>query len=332
MGEAPQSTLSVEPIAKRPEPAVLAHTVRTGLVESLHRGSAIAVDESGAVLYQIGDVDRVIFYRSAIKPLQALVALRVGTSLSVEEIAITCASHSAYPIHIAFVRKILGDVGLDETALQTPVDWPLGRGARDLLVAAGHREKRRIWHNCSGKHAGWIAACRTAGWDHTEYLSPDSNLQQEVLEIVRDATGVDPAPTGIDGCGAPTLRGSVRGLAQAFARLSSDPQYAATANAVHRFPALSGSNDRPDGKLGAWWDGPIKAGAQGLIGAGRHGVGVAVRSESGDGDIAVLALIAVAAKLGLLSPAALDALSDTSAPAVLGGGTAVGTIEPVMQP
>lgn len=311
---------------------MLAHTVRSGLVESLHRGSAIAVDADGQVLYELGNVDRPIFYRSAIKPLQGLVALRVGVPFSAEEIAITCASHSAYPIHLAYVRKILGDVGLDEAALQTPLDWPLGIGARDLVVAAGHRDRKRIWHNCSGKHAGWIAACRTAGWNHAEYLAPASPLQREVFEIVSDATGVEAGPTGIDGCGAPTLRGSVRGLAQAFARLSSDPQYAATANAVHRFPALAGSNDRPVGSLSAWWDGPIKAGAQGLIGAGRHGIGIAVRSESGNEDVAVLALIAAASELGLLSTAALDGVADAAAPAVLGGGTAVGTIEAVMQP
>lgn len=333
MGETPQSTKrSAQPIAERLEPALLAQTVRSGVVESLHRGGAIAVDTAGRVLFELGDVDRPIYYRSAIKPLQALVALRVGVQLSDEEIAITCASHSGYPIHLAYVRKILSDVGLDEEALQTPPDWPLGSGARDLAMIAGRRQKRRIWHNCSGKHAGWLAACRTAGWDSEEYLSPQSPLQQAVLEIVSEATAMDSTYTGIDGCGAPTFRGSVRGLARAFAKISAEPEYSATARAVHRFSALAGSNDRSDGQLSAWWDGPIKAGAQGLIGAGRHGIGIAVRSESGDGDIAVVGAIAVARKLGLLSQAALDALADRARPPVLGGGMRVGTIEPVMQP
>ncbi|NND04409.1 MAG: asparaginase [Acidimicrobiia bacterium] len=310
---------------------MLAHTVRSGLPESLHRGAAVAVDGDGQVLYELGNIDRPIFYRSAIKPLQALVALRVGVKLTDEEIAITCASHSGYPIHLAYVRKILSDVGLGEDALQTPFDWPLGVGARDLVIAAGHRRKQRIWHNCSGKHAGWIAACLTAGWDHTQYLSPDSPLQREILEIVHDATALDPKPTGVDGCGAPTLLGSVRGLARAFATLSSEPEYAATARAVHRFSGLVGSNDRADGRLSAWWDGPIKAGAQGLIGAGRRGVGIAVRSESGNEVVAVLGLIAVARELGLLSKVALEALAGVAAPPVFGGGEPVGTIEPVMQ-
>ncbi len=91
------------------------------------------------------------------------------------------------------------------------------------------------------------------------------------------------------------------------------------------------SNDRADGKLAAWWDGPVKAGAQGLIGAGRHGIGIAVRSEAGSGDIAVIGLIAVMRHLELLSPVAIDALAEQATPPVLGGGGPVGVIEPALR-
>lgn len=306
---------------------MLANTVRSGLIESLHRGSAIVVDSSGKVLFEYGDPDRPVFYRSAIKPLQALVALRHGVALAPEEIAVTCSSHDGFPIHIALVKNILSDSGLTPDALQTPPDWPLGKEAAVALRVAGAQEPSPIWHNCSGKHAGWLAACQQAGWNPATYLEPDHPLQQEVLDIVHDATNVDPSPIGIDGCGAPTLRGSVRGLANAFARISSEAQFAATAIPVHRFPSLVAGNDRPDGKLGAWWGGPLKAGAQGLLGAGRHGIGVAVRSEAGSGDIAVVAAIAVMAHMGLLSDAAVEALSEVAAPPVLGHGEPVGTIQ-----
>lgn len=309
---------------------MLAHTVRSELTESRHRGSAIAVDAAGRVLLEYGEPDRPIFYRSAIKPLQAMVALRAGVPLSPEEVAVMCSSHSGLPVHIALVRKILADVGLTPDALQTPVDWPLGATAAAAVRAAGYVRPRRIWHNCSGKHAGWLAACRRAGWNHATYRAPDHPAQVMTLEIVRDATGLDPTPTGIDGCGAPTLRGSIRGLAAAFARLSSDPEFAAAAVPTHRFPGLVGGNDRPETKLAAWWDGPMKAGAQGLLGAGRHGVGVAVRSEAGSVEIAVIAMIAVLRHLELLSAAAVDALTAIATPAVLGHGEPVGTIQPVM--
>ena len=310
---------------------MLAHTVRSGLIESLHRGSAVAVDSSGRVLFEYGDPDRPVFYRSAIKPLQAIVGIRVGSGLSPEEVAITCASHSAFPIHVALVEKILHDADLTADALQTPPDWPMGQAAVAAIHAAGHDTPRSIWHNCSGKHAGWLAACQAAAWDPGTYLEPDHPLQQTILDIVRDATKLEPTPTGIDGCGAPTLRGSIRGLATAFAQISCDIAYAPTATAMHRFPSLVASNDRADGKLAAWWDGPVKAGAQGLLGAGRHGIGLAVRSESGSSEIAVVAMVAVMRHLGLLSAAAIDALADVAAPPVLGRGEPVGTIEAALQ-
>ena len=310
---------------------MLAHTVRSGLIESIHRGSIAVVDASGAVLLEHGTPERPIFYRSAIKPLQATVALEQGVDLSDEELAVTCASHDGLPVHEAIVRKILDSCGLDESALQTPPDWPMGEAARMIVVRAGSHEKRKIWHNCSGKHAGWLATCVHAGWDTATYRDPSHPLQRRVVEIVGDATGVDPTPVGIDGCGAPVLRGNVLGLARAFAQLSSDPSYERVSRAVHRFPSLVGG-DRPESRLAAWWDGPIKAGAEGLIGAGRHGVGIAVRSESGSGQVALIGLVAAARHLGLLSEAALEAVAAIAAPPVLGHGKRVGEIEPVAIP
>ena len=307
---------------------MLAHTVRSGLIESIHRGSIAAVDASGSVLFELGAPDRPIFYRSAIKPLQAVVALEQGVDFSDEELAVTCASHDGLPVHEAMVNKILADCGLDESALQTPPDWPMGEAARARVLRAGNVEKRRIWHNCSGKHAGWLATCVRAGWDPTTYREPNHPLQRRVVEIVGDATGIDPTPVGIDGCGAPVLRGNVLGLARAFAQLSSDPSYERVSRAVHRFPALVGG-DRPESRLAAWWDGPVKAGAEGLIGAGRHGIGVAVRSESGSGRVALIGLVAAARHLGLLSEAALEAVAAIASPPVLGHGKQVGAIEPV---
>lgn len=71
----------------------------------------------------------------------------------------------------------------------------------------------------------------------------------------------------------------------------------------------------------------MKGGAQGLLGGGRNGVGIAVRSEAGSGQIAVVAFIEVASRLGLLSEAAQQALAEDAAPAVLGHGRQVGTIQ-----
>jgi L-asparaginase II len=150
----------------------------------------------------------------------------------------------------------------------------------------------------------------------------------QIRVAVAEASGVDPEPVGVDGCGAPTLRGSVRGLAQAFARLTEDARFAEAATAMRRYPALVADNLRGDGRLGAWWGGPVKVGAEGVIAAGRHGIGIGVKSHEGSYSVAVTALMETIRRLELLPRAAWDSLRDVALPSVLGGGLSVGSLEP----
>ena len=301
-------------------------TVRTGLAESIHDVSVFATNTAGEELYRSGDPDRPLFYRSAVKPLQATAALESGMDLPPEHLAVACASHSGWPAHISIVRLMLHEAGLDEDALQCPAVWPLSQAARDLQFRRGVRSAQRVFHNCSGKHAAMLAACIARGWPIDSYLNPDHRLQQEIVEVVAEATGIRPEPVGIDGCGAPTMRGSVRGLATAFAQLSSNPRYERAASATSRFPSLVADNERADGKLARWWGGPVKVGAQGQIGIGRHGIGIAVKAEAGESAVAVAAVIAAADDLGLLPDAMGSGLAGEAAPPVLGGGVPVGEL------
>ncbi len=301
-------------------------TVRTGLAESIHDVAVVAVDADGTELYRSGDPDVPLFYRSAVKPFQATVALEAGLSLPVEHLAVASASHGGWPVHVAIVRSILADTGLNESALQCPPSWPLSQGAKDVQVRRGIRSPKRVFHNCSGKHAAMLGACVVQGWPIETYLDPDHPLQRRIVELVTDATGIRPEPVGIDGCGAPTLRGSVRGLARAFANLSSSERCRPAANAVSRFPSLVADNSRPDGKLARWWGGPVKVGAEGQVGIGRHGIGVAAKAVDGKPEAAVAGVIAAADELGLISDVMRDALETEAAPPLLGGGKPVGAL------
>jgi L-asparaginase II len=301
-------------------------TVRTGLAESIHDVSVIAIDADGTELYRSGDPDRPLFYRSAVKPFQTTVALEAGLSLPTEHIAVASASHGGWPVHIAIVRSILADAGLDESALQCPPSWPLSQGAKDVQVRRGIRSPKRVFHNCSGKHAAMLGACMVQGWPIETYLDPDHPLQRQIIELVTEATGIRPEPVGIDGCGAPTLRGSVRGLARAFANLSSSERCRPAANAVSRFPSLVADNSRPDGKLARWWGGPVKVGAEGQVGIGRHGIGIAAKAAAGKPEAAVAGVIAAADELGLIPDVMRNALETETAPPVLGGGKPVGAL------
>ncbi len=301
-------------------------TVRTGLPESFHDVSVLAVDSAGNELFRSGDPDRPLFYRSAVKPLQATVALEAGLDLYPEHLAVACASHSGWPAQIAIVRAMLTNAGLDEVALQCPAVWPLSQEARDLQHRRGVAGPRPVFHNCSGKHAAMLAACLENGWSVDSYLDPAHPLQLRIVDIVEMATGIRPEPVGVDGCGAPTMRGSVRGLATAFATLTSNERFAAATSATSRFPSLVADNSRADGMLGRWWGGPVKVGAEGQVGIGRHGIGIAAKARAGRSDVAVAAAIAAATELGLVSDAMLAGLAAEVAPPVLGGGLPVGSL------
>jgi L-asparaginase II len=304
-------------------------TIRSGEIESTHEVSVVATDSNGNVIRSWGEQDFTFFYRSAIKPFQATVTLEAGAQLTAEQLAVTCSSHGGYPIHRGLAMATLVQAGLSENDLQCPPLWPRDTQAKDVLVAAGHRRPRKLFNNCSGKHSGWLAASAAQGWETSTYLKQSHPIQQRVVTLIKEVTGVDPEPIGVDGCGAPTPRGDLAGLARAFSTLSTDTRFAAPALAMKRFPALVSSNNLNEGKFAAWWGGPVKGGAQGLIAAGRNGIGLAAKSHEGDVDKAIAALVESIRQLGMLSAVAQEALVDVAHVPVLGGGNQVGTIEPI---
>lgn len=302
-------------------------SVRSGLAETFDDVSAVAIDANGTTLLSSGDVDSAFYYRSAIKGLQALAAIETGLDLPTEHLALACASHGGTPAHVAIVRQMLRDAGLDESALRTTPGRPRSKQADRALIAHGDRTSRPVLHNCSGKHAGWLAACVRAGWPTDTYLEPDHPLQQRIIEITTQRTGIDPTPTGIDGCGAPTLRGDVVGLANAFLAIETDEDLRPVKTAMARYGSLVSDNCDNDGRVGAMWGGPQKVGAEGCFGMSRAGVAIATKSWSGDSRNAVMAALHVADRIGLLTTAMRDALQPQLAPPVIGAGRPVGALE-----
>jgi L-asparaginase II len=296
-------------------------------MESVEDVSVVATDGDGTILFESGSPDTPLYYRSAIKPFQALAAARAGLRLPDEHLAVTCSSHGGFPVHLAIVEAILTDHGLTTDDLGCSSGRPSAMAAHNLQVQRGRLSAERLFHVCSGKHAGWLAACTVAGWDTTTYLDPDHPLQRSIAGIIYDLTGIDPEPLGVDGCGAPAPRGSLAGLAKAFARLGSDPELAPMARSMARFGALVADNIGPDGRTGLWWGGPQKVGAEGLFAMTRGGVTLAAKSHSGRAEVAVAAALVTAERIEALSPAMSEALADQMLPPVLGSGRVVGHME-----
>src|SRR5215212_2336609 len=95
----------------------LVDVTRGPLVESRHRGAISVIDADGGVVLSVGDVDRPVFPRSAIKALQTMPLVESGIAdklrLTDEEIALACASHSGEPDHAATAARMLAKAGCD---------------------------------------------------------------------------------------------------------------------------------------------------------------------------------------------------------------------------
>jgi L-asparaginase II len=298
--------------------------VRSGLSESFDNVAVVALDPDGTTLFSSGTVDQPMFYRSAIKPFQAIASRRFGLDLPPEHLAIACASHGGYPTHLALVGRILDDHGYTAADLRCTPGRPLAPDADRYQASRGRIAPERIFHNCSGKHAGWLAACAVADLDPRSYLDPHHPLQVASMDTMREYSGADPRPVGVDGCGAPTLRGTVRTLATAFARLTAEPEAQPVAAAMSTYGALVADNQRPDGRLAITWGGPVKVGAEGSVAMASNGLAIAAKSESGTSEMAVAGALHAAQIIGVLADSMAAGLSDEISPPVFGGGRQVG--------
>jgi L-asparaginase II len=304
---------------------VVVGEVRSGLIEARHPVTAAAVAD-GRVIATLGDcqLDRPFYFRSAAKPFQSAVTQRNGAGLSSEELAVATGSHGGQPIHLAYVQQILAGAGLDETALQTPV---AGHRSPSAVVRSGGA-RSRLFHNCSGKHAGMLKACVAAGWPVDTYAHPEHPLQVENREYMAECTGTDVGPVGVDGCGVPTFRGTVPDLAGAFARLATDPELAEVESAAYRFSSLTSDGGMPETVLSRWAGGTAKVGARAVLGFAWHGgVGIVAKCWTGTMDVAVMAVIEILRRLGLLPAYPFAMLAGIANPPVLGGGRRVGRLE-----
>ncbi len=205
---------------------VLVEVTRGREVESRHRGAAVVMDADGAVVFSIGDIERPVFPRSAVKAIQALPLVESGIAdrlgLTAAEIALCCSSHSGEPEHVAGSASMLAKAGRDASCLECGAHWPMGeKAARALAVEGG--KPSALHNNCSGKHSGFVCLACGLDEDPKGYIRPGHRVQREIrgaLEAMTGAAHADDA-MGVDGCSIPTYAVPLRALALAFARFGS---------------------------------------------------------------------------------------------------------------
>ena len=310
---------------------VVAEVVRSGFVEGHHHGSVVALDTGGAVDWSVGDVASAVLPRSCNKPLQALGMVRLGLDLEPELLALACASHSGEDFHVAGVRRILAQGGLDEATLQTPPDYPLDDAARDAVIRAGG-EKQPVLMNCSGKHAAMLLTCVVNGWDTATYREPDHPLQQAIADSFSALTGEPVEVVAVDGCGAPLLSASLTGLARGFRALAvaDDGPERRVADAIRDHPAYVSGSTRDERALLTAIPGAIgKAGAEACYAVALpDGRAFALKADDGYPRVRPVLMAAALRRSGVDTEPGVDteAVNATGRVELLGGGVPVGEI------
>jgi L-asparaginase II len=315
-------------------------------VENVHYGSVAVVDIKGRLLWSAGDPGFMTFTRSALKAFQALpFMLADGPSkfgLTQPELALLCASHSGEDMHLRGVRAILGKIGLDESHLECGCAVPLYYDAVSQ-PAPQDRNWTPLHHNCSGKHAGFLAWCRLHGQRTEGYVGYDHPLQQAIRATLAAQADTGKLPAGIDGCSAPNYAMPLSKLAHLYARLgqgAADPRLGGVMgdlfDAMTGHPEMVSGHSRTDlAYMGAGdgdWVSKVGADAVQTIGIRSAGIGIAVKIADGATRALHTATVSVLDQLGLLDARRRAILEPYRQPSIRNvRDTVVGDIRPVFR-
>lgn len=203
----------------------LVEEYRGGILENVHLGFICGVNEEGRVIYSVGNENHLTFMRSAAKPFQAIPIVKNGVvekfGLTSREAALFTASQRGEKYHIEALESILKKTGVLEDQILCCPTYPLNEAPK----AEHHREhgeKRKLYHNCSGKHSGFLALAKMLGYEMDRYWEPDHPVQQLSLTAMADMADYakENIKIGVDGCGFPVYAMPLQHIARAYLKLA----------------------------------------------------------------------------------------------------------------
>lgn len=295
---------------------VLVEALRGNAVESAHRGALVVSDAEGRLVLTLGDADRRVFPRSAVKLLHALPLVTSGAAdrfgLDAAALALACASHNGEAQHTRVAVAALSAIGLDADALECGTHPPARAASAAELIARGE-QPCALHNNCSGQHVGFLALGAMLAGDRPVrasvrgYVHPDHAVMREVTQALVDVTGFDLAQTtrAVDGCSMPTFAIPLRHLALAYARVATgaglSTAHATSArvlrSAVAKAPFMVGGTGRFDTDVMQVLGERVccKVGAEGVYCAALPDAGLGVAIKIDDGNTARAAEVVMAA-------------------------------------
>lgn len=296
---------------------ILFDEYREDLLECRHYGIVAIAGENGLIA-SVGNPNTVCWYRSASKPIQALPLLLRGLDrkycLTDEEIAVICSSHKGDEEHIRVISSILEKAGISEADMCMDPAYPQRRKRQYELLRL-NMPPRKLYHNCSGKHAGMMMLTRDTGDSISNYWKRGNSAQKEILAVLEKMTDVpaDDIRTGTDGCGVPVYAVPIRRMANSYLRLACPDLIVDKAlteaakravSCIHAFPNMISGAGTADSILSSDPNLIVKYGAQGVvcIGISSMRLGAAVKILDGSSEEIAAAALRVFELLGYDSP------------------------------
>jgi len=257
-------------------PPLEAILMRGSKIESIHKIHAVISDKKGRVLMCAGNPEYKSFIRSALKPFQAIPFVSSGAASKInnasKSIALACGSHSGSKLHSREAFKILWEYDIDINELKCP-----------------KTKTSALEHNCSGKHAAFLATCKKLNWPLDSYLKGDHPLQIEIFRIISELLEIPVYEINAerDDCGAPTLFLKLIEMSKLYSHLSSsdNAELEQISRAITTNPIMISDNNKFDTEIIKASHGQVigKGGAEGIqcLCKVNEGIGLALKVEDG---------------------------------------------------
>jgi|TARA_R110000803_G_scaffold38770_1_gene83757 L-asparaginase II len=304
---------------------ILVEATRGSMVESFHRGRYVVMKADGTVVAEGGDIDALMYPRSAIKPLLAIPLVESGAAdafkLEDKHIALACSSHNGEEEHATTVKAWLEHIGLSVETLECAPHYSIHPPA-GIKQAGDQVTLTKAHNNCSGKHSGFLTTAQHLGDTPAGYINESHPVQQRLIKVLEEMGDCDlsSTPRGIDGCGIPVIGMRLRDLGLAMARMA-DPSGldAKRIEAIKRIRKgcaaapfmVAGTGRFCTGIMEECGeDALVKVGAEGVYCAAfpKQGLGVALKIDDGTQRGAEVAMGAILRQHGVIDDAKAETL------------------------
>lgn len=204
---------------------VIVEEYRGTTLENVHHGLVCIVNERKEVIYEKGNSETAVYYRSAMKPIQAIPLFKTNIiekyRLTEEEAALFCASQRGELAHERSLESLLKKLELAEEQLICGKSYPLNEEAKEAYIKA-NKGKRKLLHNCAGKHIGFLAYAKEYGLDMTHYDGLEHPLQKAIYQSLMMMSEADSSEIqrGFDGCGAPVYSIPLQNIAISYLKFA----------------------------------------------------------------------------------------------------------------